>query len=89
VSGGFLLLPFENRFGDIADVMDLRPVDLRLGFGFMTRRKGRSAAPLQNMHTNPLGFVRLDRAGVRLFFGHANCDQSFQDFPALHLQLAR
>jgi hypothetical protein len=88
VRRGFLLLLLENSFGDVADAMDLRPVNLRLGLGFVARCAD-TAAALQDMRADTLGFVRLDGTGVRLLLGHANCGQSFQDFPALHLQFTR
>jgi hypothetical protein len=89
MSRGILLLLLENSFGDVADAMNLRPVDLRLGFGFVPHTAARTAAALQNMRADTLGFVHFDGTGVRFLFGHANCGQSFQDFPALHLQLTR
>jgi hypothetical protein len=89
VRSSFLLLLFEDRSGDVADAMNLRPVDLRLGLGFVARAGGGAATALQDMRANPLGFIRLYGTGVGLFLGHANCGQSIQDFPALDLQLTR
>jgi hypothetical protein len=89
VGSRFLLLPFENGFGHVADVVHLRPVDPRLRLAFVAQRTGGAATALEDMSADTLGFVRLDGAGVRLFLGHANCGQSFQDFPALHLQFTR
>jgi hypothetical protein len=85
----FLLFLFEDGPGDVADAMDLRPVDPGPGLGFVTPRAGRAAAAFQDMRAYTFGFVRLDGTGVRLLLGHANGGQSFQDFPALDLQLAR
>jgi hypothetical protein len=89
VGSGFLLLLLENGFGDVAYAMDLRPVDFRLGLGLVARPAGGTAAALQDMRADTFGFVHLDGTGVRFLLGHADCGQSFKDFPALHLQLTR
>jgi hypothetical protein len=88
VRSGFLLFPLKDGPGHIADVVHLRPVDPGLRLGFVARSAG-AATALQDMGADTLRFIRLDGTGVRLFFGHANGGQSFQDFPALDLQLAR
>jgi hypothetical protein len=89
VGSRFLLLLFEDRPGDVADAMHLRPVNLRLRLGLVARRTGGTATALQDMRADTLGLVRLDGTGVRFLLGHANRGQSFQDFPALNLQLTR
>jgi hypothetical protein len=86
-----LLLLLEDRFGDVANAVDLRPVDLRLGFGLMPRRC-RAAAPtprLQDVGAHTLGFIRLDRARMRLLLGNPDCCESIQNFLALDFQLSR
>jgi hypothetical protein len=86
-----LLLLFQNRFGDIANAVDLRPVDLRPGFGLMPRRC-RAAAPtprLQDVCAHTLGFIRLDRARMRLLLGNSDCRERVQDFLAFDFQLTR
>ena len=87
----FLLLLFENRFGDIADAVDLRPVDLRLDLGFMPGRgrTRRSAAPLQNVGAHTLGFIRLNRARMRFLLANPNRHESIQNLLALNFQLPR
>jgi hypothetical protein len=89
VGSRFLLLSFENGFGHVADMVHLRPVNLRLRLGLVARRTGGTATALQDMSADTLGLVRLDGTGVRFFLAHANRGQSFQDFPALNLQLTR
>lgn len=85
----FLLALLENGFCHIADAVNLRPVNLWLRFRFVPAGVHRDAAAFQDMGAHPLGFVRLNRAGVRLLFGHANCGESVKNFLALHLQLTR
>jgi hypothetical protein len=86
----FLLLLFENRLGDVADAVDLRPVDLWLDLGLMPRAgRTRASTPLEDVGAHTLGFIRLDRARMRLLLGYANRCESVQYFPALNFQLSR
>jgi hypothetical protein len=86
----FLLLLFKDRSGRIARTVNLRPVDLRLHFGFMPRRPAAvRSAPPQNMGAHTLGLIGLDRARMRLLLGYANRCESIQNFPALNFQLSR
>jgi hypothetical protein len=86
----FLLLLFKDRSGRIARAVHLRPVDLRLHFGFMPRRPATArSAPPQDMGAHTLGLIGLDRARMRLLLGYANRCESVQYFPALNFQLSR
>jgi hypothetical protein len=69
--------------------MDLRPVNLRLGFGLVPHRRAASTPTLQDVRAHTLGFVRLDRARVGLLLGNTDCRESIQNGPALHFQLSR
>lgn len=85
----FPLLVLQNRSGHITDVMHLRPVDLRLDLGLVPRRRARPAPALQNVGAHTLGFIRLDRARVRLLFRYADFHESIQNCFALDFQLPR
>ena len=85
----FLVALLENGFRHIADSVNLGPVNLRLRFSFVPGGAHGDAAAFQDMGAHPLGFIRLNRAGVRLLFGHANCGESIKNFFALHLQFTR
>jgi hypothetical protein len=85
-----LLLLFQNRFGDVADAVHLRPVDLRLRLGLVPRGSRRAApTPLMDVGAHTLGFIRLNRARMRLLFGNPYCRESVQNFFALNFQLSR
>jgi hypothetical protein len=73
---------------DVARLVRLRPVDLRLHFRLGFRRRAAAAAFAQNVRAHPLGFVHLNGARVGLLFRHADLDQSIQNFFALYFQLA-
>jgi len=85
----FLLLLFENRPGYVANTVDLRPVDLRPGLGFMPWPTGRRSAPLQYVGAHTLGFVHLDGTRVRLLLRDSYRRESIQNLLALHFQLTR
>jgi hypothetical protein len=83
-----LIASLENRLCDIAGLRDARPVDLWL-LGFLPwLGAGPTPAP-EDVGAHTLGLVCLDRAGVRLFFGHANFGQSVENRFALDLQFTR
>lgn len=86
--GRFLLAALEDHLGYVSYFVRLRPVDFGLPFRFVAVAGGRAAAPA-DVRAHAFRFVRLDRTGVCLLFGHADCGQSLKDFPALNLQLAR
>jgi hypothetical protein len=86
----FLLLLFENRPGDVADAVHLRPVDLRLYFGLMpSRRIRRASTPFRNVSAHTLGFIRLNRARMGFLLANSNGYESVQNLLALDFQLPR
>jgi hypothetical protein len=85
---GLLLSALQNGAGDVARLRHTRPVDLRL-FRLVTGRRTRCPTPFQNVGAHTLGLIRFDGAGVRLFLGHANFDQSIENCFALDLQFTR
>jgi hypothetical protein len=87
--GCFPLLVLQNRLCHITNVMYLRPVDLRLDFSLMPRRRTAATPTLQDVCAHTLGFVRLDRARVGLLLGNADFHESIQNCLALHFQLSR
>jgi hypothetical protein len=84
----FLLLSLENLAGDIAGLMGLGPVELRLNLGFMPSRGTAAAAPLKDVGAHTLGFIRLNRARMGFLLGNSNGRESIQDFLALDFQLS-
>jgi hypothetical protein len=40
------------------------------------------------VYAHTLGFIRLERTGVRLFLSHADIGQYVQNCPALYFELA-
>jgi hypothetical protein len=85
-----LLLLLKNRFGNIADAVHLRPVDLRLRFGLVPRSSRTAASTsLQDVCAHTLGFIRLYRARMRLLFRNTYSRESVQNFFALNFQLSR
>jgi hypothetical protein len=86
----FLLLPLENLLRDIARLVRLRPVDLRLHIVGMPwcGSASRPASP-QDVRAHTLGFIRLDGARMRLLFGDPDRRESVQNFFALDFQLSR
>jgi hypothetical protein len=89
IASRFLLALFEDRPGDVARLVHLRPVDLRLNFGLMAASRRRNAAAPEDMRADALRLMLFNRAGVRLLFSHADCRQSIQNFFALDFQLTR
>jgi hypothetical protein len=86
----FLLFSLENLSGDIAGLVGLGPVDLRLRVGFMARRRtAAGAAPSEDVGAYTLGLIDLDRARMGLFLGNSNGRESVQDFPAFNFELSR
>jgi hypothetical protein len=85
-----LLLLFQNCFSNVADAVNLRPVDLRLRLSLMPRGSRTAApAPPQNVGAHTLGFIRLNRARMRLLLGNPYGRESIQNFFALNFQLSR
>jgi hypothetical protein len=60
---------------------------LGLGALYPGRTGAVSAAALKVL-AHPLSFVFFERAGVRLFLGHADGRQGVKDRPALYFQFA-
>jgi hypothetical protein len=89
IARGFLLALFEDRPGDVARLVHLRPVNLRLGFGLMASSGRRNAAAFEDMRADALGLMLFDGAGVRLLFCHADFGQSIENCLALDLQFTR
>lgn len=85
----FLLAPLQDRLRDIPHMVNLGPVDLRLWFSLVTSGAAASPASLQNVCAHKLGFMLLNRAGVRLLFRHADFRQSIQNGFALDFQFPR
>jgi hypothetical protein len=83
---GLGLAPRQNRFHRVARLGDVGEVKSRLGFHCRLGRH--TAAPVLKVVPHLLGLVGLNRTGVRLRLGHANCRQSVQYGPALDFQLS-
>jgi hypothetical protein len=86
---GFLLLSLQDLLRNVAGLMRLRPVDLRLHIGFVPRRRAAAAPPSLNVGAHTLGFIRLDRARMGFLLGDPNCGESVENFLALNFQLSR
>jgi hypothetical protein len=85
-----LLFALENRPRCVARLRHPRPVDLRLRLGLMSRRSRVVSAPaLQDVRAHTLGFIRLDRARMRLLLGNSDCRECVQDFLTFDFQLTR
>jgi hypothetical protein len=83
----FLLL---NGLKYIARLRDARPVDLRLGSrGVRTLAAGCAGPAALKVSTHTLGFVELQRTGVRLLLRDADIIENIQDSPALDFQFTR
>jgi hypothetical protein len=86
----FLLFALENRSRCVARLRHPRPVDLRLRHSLMARRGRVVPAPaLQDVRAHTLGFIRLDRARMRLLLGNSDCRECVQDFLTFDFQLTR
>ncbi len=70
----FFFLALLNGFQHVARLGDARPVNLRLCLGFRTGGCRRAAGPgaAVEVCAYTLGFIRLQRTGVRFLFRHAD-----------------
>ena len=85
----FLMPALKDRLGGIARLGNARPVDLWPGLCFVAGSAGGRTTTPEDIGAHTLGLIPLDRAGMRLLFGHADCRQSIENLFALDLQLAR
>ncbi len=81
----FRVLPLKDRLQRITRLGNVGEIERRLRFNHRLRRRTTTAAVLEVI-AHLLGLVGLDRAGVRLWLGHANRNQSIQNWLALDFE---
>jgi hypothetical protein len=78
-----------NGLEHVARLRDARPVNLLLGLADLSPLCSSAIFPgALKVLAHALGFVFLERAGVRFLFGHTNGRQGVKDRPAFHFQFA-
>jgi hypothetical protein len=88
--GRSFVLTLLNRLKHVAGLRNSRPINLLFRLVVLgLRRPGTvPAAGTLEVLAYTLGFVFFERAGMRLFLGHADGRQGVKDCPALYFHLA-
>jgi hypothetical protein len=84
-----LFFSLLKRFEHISGLGDVRQVDLRLWRRIATRTCWQAALDSLEVSAHTLGFIKLQRTGVRLLLCNADVVENIQNCPALNFQFAR
>ena len=84
-----MFLSLLKRFEHISGLGDMRKVNLRLWSRIATRTCRCAGPDSLEVSAHPLGFVELQRTGVRLLLSDADIVEDIQNRLALDFQFAR